>query len=207
MRKRGFLINGVRIRPDGSVPVCLAALLFADASVSTLLCLLAAVLHELGHFAALKAVNCPVKSIRVCPFGAVIDANTSRLSIGEEAAVFAAGIAVNLTLFGVCFPLAEALRSPQLLFFAISNGVLGLINLCPCGILDGGRLLHLLFVRFLPPDISEQAEAVVSDVALLLLTVLSLRLISASGGNFSLLIFCVALFLSQNLAKSRILTV
>lgn len=196
MRKPILMIRGVRVRIDCLSVLCLAAMLAADPSVCTLLVLAAAFTHETGHLIALAAVKCRVREIRVCPVGAVIDAELATLSYTAELAVTVAGAAANAAAFAVCFPLGRCLDSRLLLFFAAANAALAIVNLCPAKTLDGGRALSLTLLLFLPPDKADAIADGVGDGSLLLLAILCVRMIAASGGNFSLLMFCVAVFLA-----------
>ena len=59
--------------------------------------LLAAALHECGHFLALRAFHVPIEGLRLSAFGAVLHARgAQRLSYGRELVVTLAGCGMNL---------------------------------------------------------------------------------------------------------------
>ena len=77
-----------------------AALFAADFSVFTLLFLLAAMIHEVGHLVCLKACGAKIYGITVLPFGAVIRSDAEKLPYAKEAAAALAGPAAGLAAAG-----------------------------------------------------------------------------------------------------------
>lgn len=93
--------------------------------------LLAAFIHELGHLLALKMAGGRVLSIRLCSFGARIEA--APMSPGRAALCALAGPAAGaLTIFAYKF-------FPEL---ALAGLVQTVFNLLPVYPLDGGRALR-----------------------------------------------------------------
>ena len=196
MKHLVFHLRRTRIRIHPLTLPCLAALFIADSSVYTVLVLLAAVLHEAGHLTALLLCGIIPDAVEICPFGAVIEAGTASLPTARELFVLLAGIGVNTLLAAICLPAGYVTRMLPLLFFGAANAVLAAVNLCPVHTLDGGRACDAILFACLPPDRAQPLSDVISDLALLLLSVLSVRLFAVSACNFSLLIFCIALFIS-----------
>ena len=97
---------------------------------------LAAALHEAGHLLALRWLEVPVRGLELRATGAVIRAELR--GQGREAWALAAGPGVNL-LLAAAFP---APLWPQLRLCSLA---LGLWNLLPFPLLDGGRILALFF--------------------------------------------------------------
>lgn len=131
--KRGFLT----VSPLAPLPLlCFFALnkgpLFPCA-------LLAALLHELGHIAAIYLSGGRVAHIGIYPFGAQIVTGGSLLSYGQSLFVALAGVGVNL----VCaLPLLFEEAPFLLQIFAVCSLGLGLFNLLPLKRLDGGEALY-----------------------------------------------------------------
>ena len=93
--------------------------------------LLAALIHELGHLLALKMAGGRVLSIRLCSFGARIEA--APMSPGRAALCALAGPAAGaLTIFAYKF-------FPEL---ALAGLVQTVFNLLPVYPLDGGRAVR-----------------------------------------------------------------
>ena len=101
--------------------------------------LAAALLHELGHLAALQALGIPVYCLELRASGAVIRADLRQTP--QELWAYAAGPGVNLLLG---FALRRTLPG-----FALCNLALGLWNLLPAEGLDGGQLCALALPRLL----------------------------------------------------------
>lgn len=117
--------------------------------------------------------------------------DTCRLSYFKEALAAFAGPAVNLILTALCV-------QARWYLFAGLNLSLGLMNLLPIRMLDGGRILTCLLCAFAP----ERAQRVVNALSVLLAGAL-LGLGWAAwrqGGNLTLL--CVAAWLTARVLKS-----
>ena len=174
----------------------LIAALWADFSVYTLGLFAAALVHEVGHLVCLKASGATVYGVTILPFGAVIRTDAERLPYRKEALVALSGPLAGLSaalLSGVLF---LWLRDRATLFFAVTNLTLSLINLVPVRTLDGGRALEALAFSRLPYEKAECLTENVSYGAFVLLTLASLGLLALTGCNFSLILFCVCLFVS-----------
>jgi membrane-associated protease RseP (regulator of RpoE activity) len=123
----------VELRP-GAI-FLLSLLCFLDPLGCFVPFILAAGLHECGHWLALRACGTSVISLRVGATGAVM--RSAALSRGETIFCAFAGPAVNLMLL-----LIFAQRFPN---FAAINGLLAVYNLLPIAPLDGGTILQCLF--------------------------------------------------------------
>ena len=102
--------------------------------------LLAAILHELGHYWVLRRLHARVTAIRITALGAEMQV-AGRLSYGGELLAAAAGPAVNLLLAAALGLLGRWWEPLYLL--AGAQAVLGCFNLLPILPLDGGRMLWL----------------------------------------------------------------
>lgn len=154
--------------------------------------LLAAALHECGHWTAIVLLGGRVRTLRLSAVGAEMALDTScPLSYTKEALAAFAGPAVNLILTALC-------AQTRWYLFAGLNLSLGLFNLLPVRMLDGGRILSCLLNAFAP----EKAPRVVNAVSVLLAGAL-LGLGWAAWrqwGNLTLL--CVAAWLTVGVLKS-----
>lgn len=102
--------------------------------------LLAALCHELGHYAALRRQGGWVRAVRISALGAEMQV-AGRMSYGGELLAAAAGPAVNLLLAAALGLLGRWWEPLYLL--AGAQAVLGCFNLLPILPLDGGRMLWL----------------------------------------------------------------
>ena len=142
----------------------------------------AAIVHELGHYLVLRGVGGQVRRIRINVFGAVMDADGTKLSYGREAAVVLAGPAANVLCVWVCL-----LFDLEMDAFMGANLILGLFNLLPLRPLDGGRALELIVSWLLDPIIGEDIARWTGVTAALLLAAGLGYLMWQSGGSLWLL--------------------
>ena len=168
----------------------------ADCSVFTVLIFAAAFVHEAGHLVCLKASGVNIYGITILPFGAVIRSDAEKLTYRKEAWAALAGPLAGLCAAAVSGVLFWVLRDPYTLFFAAANVTLSLVNLVPVRTLDGGRALEALAFSRMPFEKAESFAENVSYGAFVFLTFASLGLLAFTGCNFSLVIFCVCLFIS-----------
>lgn len=165
-----------------------ALMLWLEGGLPAALLFLAALLHELGHFAALRVYGIPVRRVDLEPMGARIVYDDALCPLGASAWIAVSGALVNLF---VCMAVSLFLALAgggtyqlPLLFFAVANGFLALLNLLPLETLDGGRLLLSVLLLRLPPERSGDAERIchtVSRGAAFLLFALLLALSAAAS--------------------------
>lgn len=141
----------------------------------------AAILHELGHWAALRLLGARLLSLRLGALGAVMETDSGRLSYGGELAAVLAGPGTNLLcalVLSALGPGTEALVGAHL--------ILGAFNLLPVRPLDGGRALCLLLTWLLGPR-GEEAARWISAVSALAAAVGLAFVIRLTGGSLWLL--------------------
>lgn len=143
--------------------------------------LLAALMHELGHLAVLRLFGASVRRFRLGMLGAVLEADTHRLSYGQELAAVLAGPAVNLA----AAVLGGMLQADPV--FTGIHGVLCLFNLLPVSVLDGGRALRIGLLLFLGPDRGERFSDCIGAAAAWTLAAALLVIMGHTGGSLWLL--------------------
>ena len=126
----------------------LAFLLFSALGEGAILGLLAALLHEMGHLAAMVGVGMPPREIRLNPFGVdLVKQETTGRSYGKEVLVSLAGPLANGLACFFCL-LGRRLGWWEGDGWLMANAALGLMNLLPIEALDGGQaLFSLLLLR------------------------------------------------------------
>lgn len=178
--------QALRVEPGFGFFFCLSLFLVLDGSGMGGRCLAAVVLHELGHLAALKLLRIRVNQIRLKPCGIEIR-RAAAPSLGAELAVNLAGPLTNLLLA------AGSARLGWLSFSAV-NCALGLFELCPLPLLDGGQALMNLMQRHFPLSTAERICARVQWVCFALMTIAGLVLLG-HGANFTLILLLAGLAL------------
>ncbi len=182
----------VRVKPS-AVAIWLCFFVF-DASVYTLLLLLAILLHEMGHLLMLYLLSVPRVQIVFSAFGAEINYDGCFLSHKQQILLSLGGVAVNLLTAFVCFVLP--VRHSFLEFLAVGSLCLALLNLFPVRGLDGGKALEAYLLYKMELSRALFRMRCISVLFLLILFGLSLALLWVSGFNFSLLLFTLYLSLS-----------
>jgi len=112
--------------------------------------LLAAAVHESGHYLALRGLGASVSGIRLCALGMVMRVSNRRLSYGGELLALLAGPLANLLA-------AWLLCRTGKMTAAGAHLVLGAFNLLPLWPLDGGRGLYLAVSWLAGPEAGWQA--------------------------------------------------
>ena len=128
-------IGGVRCRLSLLFPALITALLLWQPDGLTVSCLLASLIHEGGHLAAMLAVGVPPHRCTLGAFGMRIDLRNTLVGYGSHIAISLAGPLAN----GVAAVVLFLLRSPQA---AMVHLLLAGVNLLPAAALDGGELLY-----------------------------------------------------------------
>lgn len=146
-----FRFGGITLRIDLLMLMlpALASLLGSGMEAGCLM--LALTVHEIAHFAAAKLLNVGMSSVRLTPFGGLMQIeNPYSVSPARLFAVAAAGPFANLLLMLVTSAIGgQWTAAPALVAALIQiNAMLMLFNLLPALPLDGGRMLYsLLSIR------------------------------------------------------------
>ncbi len=161
-------------------------------SYLSLAALFAAFLHEMGHIAAAKLCNIPLKELKLDIFGASITPESSFCSYKQEILLAAAGPAVNLLLCAALLPFyassVELCRS-----FFVASLFLGGLNLLPIESFDGGRVLYCVLALIFAPSTARRVCACASFLLVFALWTLSVYLLLRLGASLSLFVFSYAL--------------
>jgi len=147
------------------------------------------IVHELGHFYAMKFFGYRDTSIFFIPlFGAAAKGEKEKTTPFEEYIVFLAGplpgIIISITI-GILMIIYPELRSNELLKeYAMMSLVLNYINLLPIFPLDGGKIVQtLLFTRY------PKAQFYFFLISLMVIIISALMLKSILLGFFAVLLF------------------
>lgn len=167
--------RGVRVSVSPTVLLLLAVFVVVASPLCLAAVLLAALCHELGHYAALRLCGGRLEGVSVSAFGAQMRIrDRQRLSYGREALCVLAGPLVNATMSWL-LSLAGT-QFETLYLFAGAQLILGAFNLLPLAALDGGRLLWIGVACLTDPFLADKVCRAVTLVALLALTALGVAL-------------------------------
>lgn len=170
----------------------IAVFLLFDRSGLLLWSLLCILLHEMGHLIVMLLFGCHLYRIVLEPFGIKIEERSVCRSFIKEAVVLFAGPAANLLLFFILY----AIYGRNLPIVGIISLLMGVLNLLPIGLMDGGRMLENLFSAILPYQKVRLICDVVSILFWVPLFVLSILMACHANHNFTLLLLCIYLFVT-----------
>lgn len=147
---------------------------------------LAAGLHELGHYAAVRALGGRVLLLRLTASGGNMELDRRRpLTYGGELCSILAGPAVNLAL---ALAAAQIGRQWETMYLLAGLSLsLGWFNLLPVYPLDGGRALFLILSGFLPAPLAGKVTKGCSMVLTAVLLAAGGTLLRQGDGNLTLL--------------------
>lgn len=165
----------------------LALLYYLDNDGITLWVFLACLIHELGHWWAIRALGGKIVRLRISCSGAELRLSAAHpLSPWRMMGAALAGPAVNLAATWIGIWLSR--RGAGLYFFAGINLGLALFNMLPAGQLDGGRILKALLDQLAGEEAGRAAVKLCSWAAAGGLLAAGALLLWQSGGkNFTLL--------------------
>lgn len=113
--------------------ICFA--IFSGKTLAFLLCFFALILHELGHILMAYFLHEKINIFYILPFGFCCRLkNQSRISKDKMIKILLAGPGTSLIVSGLFLFWTRD--------FSLVNFVVGIFNLLPFGMLDGGRLIR-----------------------------------------------------------------
>lgn len=175
-----------RVSISSGVVLALGVLLYTGCGVTLKMCLLAAVLHELGHLLMCYVLCIPVRQLSLSLLGAVLEVGGRCSEGAEEITVALAGVVANMV---TAFVALRCVRFGKLrLVFVGASAVLAVFNLLPVQPLDGSRALHGV-LSLACPSHAERITVGVSRVTCVALVVPAVAF--AIQGNGYLLLFTV----------------
>lgn len=187
-----FRLGNCRVRVGYEAVAGLTAVLLLDRENRVILCIAAALLHELGHLLMMRLCGARVRGVSLGIFDVRIDADSPR-SLRDDVLITLSGAAANL--------LIAAALTPTGSFFGAANLAMGCFNLLPVGSLDGGRLLYLMLSLRYDDRVCGRITGVVSILVLLPLTTAGFCVLLRSGYNYSLL--TLSLYLTATLLLKK----
>jgi stage IV sporulation protein FB len=177
-----------RVEVTGGFLLLLAWLNYCDTQMLFPMAMGAAIIHEAGHWAAIRAVSGRIRLLRLSVVGAEMQVEGT-LSYMQELVCALAGPAVNLIT-------ARFAAKAGWEAFAGLNLALGVFNLLPIGVLDGGRIFNCMSAMALGPDVGNRLSRGVDSLLALVLLLGGTALVFF-GGSVTLLLVAVWI-LSRN---------
>lgn len=185
-----------KVEVTGGFLLIVAWLNYLDQYMIVPLALLACFLHECGHYYAIRWLQNDIRLIRLTAVGAEMVLEHA-MGYWQEAMTALAGPAVNL------FLAALFARWEKGELFAGINLILGVFNLIPIGVLDGGRILHCILTNIFGPDFASCTMERINIFLSILMATFGCLLFGI-GGNCTLLITAVWMFTRFFQGKERV---
>lgn len=171
----------IRLKLRFSFPAVLALLICTDGEGTALLCLMASLLHEMGHLIIMLIEKKPPSEIILYGGGIHIHGG-SRSFLSASG-----GCLMNILLFVLFrFILPD---TGNLRLFAVINLILCAVNLLPVKELDGRRILECCFIGAMSPERAMIAVDIAERVALVLVLPAVIILVFSGYMSFSAIIF------------------
>ena len=156
----------------------------------TLLCLLASLIHEGGHFLAMLALRDPPSRVIFGVFGARVErCRTSTAGYGARAIVSLCGPLANLLCAAVLYPCVGHADA------VLIHALLGTFHLLPVSGLDGGEAVRSMLCCRYSPSVAARLLTVLSVAVLLPMATLGFLVLLKTGYNASLLVLAVYLIM------------
>ncbi|MDR1298754.1 MAG: hypothetical protein LBJ84_00685, partial [Oscillospiraceae bacterium] len=190
-----------RLTVDGGFLILIAAAIFFDAGGLFCVAIVAALVHELGHYLALRRRGCRIVGLRLGITGFSMEYSGS-LSYYDEIFTAAAGPAAGLMLAAAAAVAGGLLWLRALHELAAVSALLIAFNLLAPRPLDGGKILYaMVALRF-----GERAAArtlCVSSCAIILITLVAGVGVMLRGGNGIALLAAAAWLIAYCTAQLR----
>ncbi len=196
--------SGPRISVSLPSVLLFSALFYLDSQNLMIYFVAAAVLHECGHFLAVKLCGGRIEMLRLSLIGAeIVLAGTPMLPHSKEVAIALAGPAMSVLGAAAASLLGTLLFYDDLYVFAGVSLLLGLFNLLPVRILDGGRAISSILELHLGQERADSIAFLLSLLGCMLITSFGVYVFMSTGYNITMLF--IAVFLSCSLLiKSEI---
>ena len=183
----------MKIKLSPSLPLFLLSLAASKNVAFVLIPISAALIHELGHLFAARALKIQIRSMRLGVFGAAIETNMLCCSYVKEAILALCGPLSNLITAGFVY-LYFGVGHRHALLFIVSSLLLAILNLLPAGSFDGGRIFSSLLYAALPHRTAARISEGLSFLVFFTLWSASVYFIMKTGAYLSLFIFSWSLF-------------
>ncbi len=163
-------------------PAMVLCITMLDQTGIAIRCLLASIMHEIGHLVMLAVFGTWPSAMVINVFGVRVEKQEgTRLTYLQDMAVSLAGPIVNVLsagLLGACFGLVD---------MTMIHLTIGIFNLLPIEPLDGGQaLMSVLRYRLSETEV-DRAMLWVSALTLLPMMVVAIGILIYSGYNFTFL--------------------
>ena len=188
--------------------VCMTAILLIDRTMSVVICFLSAILHELGHIAALRVFGCCPEKITLTLFDIAIGCSKKDLlPTSKDIIVTLSGVTVNYLCAAAGHILFILTGCDYFHTFECASLTLGIFNSMPVESLDGGQALLLILCEHTTLIKAQRILTVISFLILFPCALTGAYILLRSRYNFTLLIsslYLIAVILFRDRKSAHI---
>lgn len=198
-----FEIKGCKICVSYFCFTLLATAFVMDIAGELLICLVAAIFHEIGHITAILLLSRKKpENIKITPFGIHINANIEfKTTLIQKIIISLAGPTVNLIIF-IAMLMSGMTETDVHRYFLFENLMLFSFNLIPVLPLDGGVILFEIFSRYFDIEKAERLINYVSFFVIVPIFSIGFYFLLNSKGNY-LFLFIACYLTVMILVKNR----
>ncbi len=153
-----------------------------------LICIVSALLHELGHIGFIIRYKEKPSEIIINPFETKIVCNLADVSNRQDIIITVSGVFVNLIICIISISLYFLLQIHLFFDFSVCNLSLLILNLLPVESTDGGQLLNIFLHRWFTERTVNIICAIISCSFIFPLIIAGVYVLFVSQYNYSLLI-------------------
>lgn len=173
-----------------------------DTTANILLTLVASLIHECGHLAAMIIMgNKPLKVVFELGGINIINNSKTHLSLNQELKIALSGPFVNFIALVLSCNMFVVFNNEKILTFASINLILMVFNLLPIKNLDGGRALYYFLCKKYNVYVCSKVIFLLSIFFIIITFIWGLYILILTKYNFSLII--IAIFLTLSLVKDN----
>ena len=184
-----FRAGSINFEVSFPLVAVMTAVVVFDTTMSVLICFISAVMHEIGHLAAMRYFHSSPKTIKLTLFDiAITDTHKAVRNRKQDIIITLAGVTVNFISAAAGCIIYMLTGSQLCMFFAASHITLGAFNLLPVDSLDGGQALLILLSYFYTPDKALKIINILSLIILFPLALAGFYVLISSGCSFTLLL-------------------
>lgn len=165
---------------------------YVEGIISAMIIILAALLHEAGHLAAITACRAEITEIALEPMGARITYDGMKTSYVDDLRIALAGPLFNLLFCLLGVTVFVFFKNEYVLLFVFSHLALAAANLLTVSFLDGGNMLYAALCIKSDQTRAEKVCRIMNVFGRLIMLAANIFALVLSGFNIG---FCVLLTL------------
>lgn len=187
-----FKILNTKIRISYFFITLICFMLATDRTGYLIPCIIAIILHELGHLFTMWIFECAPKEINLVPTSIEIVRSFAIKPYGETI-ISLMGPIVNLFIALIFYINYLYFKSNFLIVFSLLNFIIGIYNLLPVKSLDGGTVLFNCISKKHGLEVANKVLTIITLICGFIILTLAIFLLI--NGNFNPSIFIISIYI------------